>query len=90
MILPKQLKVNMNKHEKQKMEHGNVCTYDCLGTWTKIMKKRTSGSYVDVYITTPEKKRLRSGTELYKFIENNDRYWPVFDASVINFDKDVN
>ena len=78
----------VNNLGKQRTDNGNILTYDILGTWTKIMKKRTSGNHVDVYITTPEKKRLRSGAELYKFIENNDKYWPVFDATLINFDKD--
>ena len=64
-----------------------VYTYECLGFWTKIMKKRNSGSHVDIYITTPERKRLRSGAELYKFIENNDKYWSVFDPTEINFDR---
>ena len=62
-------------------------TYECIGLWTKILKKRNSGETIDPYITTPERKRLRSGAELYKFIEKNKKYWPIFDATVINFER---
>ena len=62
-------------------------TYECIGLWTKILKKRNSGDTIDPYITTPERKRLRSGAELYKFIEKNKKYWPIFDATVINFER---
>ena len=62
-------------------------TYECLGLWTKIMKNRISGNQrPDPYITTPEMKTLRSGAELYRFIMKNEKYWSVFDATVINFE----
>ena len=62
-------------------------TYECLGLWTKIMKKRISGNQrPDTYITTPEMKTLRSGAELYRFIVKNEKYWSVFDATLINFE----
>ena len=61
--------------------------YECLGLWTKIMKKRIFGTHrPDPYITTPEMKTLRSGAELYKFIVKNQKYWSVFDATLINFE----
>ena len=62
-------------------------TYECIGLWTKILKKRDSGDTIDPYITTPERKRLRSGAELYKFIGKNKKYWPIFDATIINFER---
>ena len=61
----------------------------CFCQSHNLLKKRPTGS-IDVYIKTPNGKTLRSGAELYKFIEKNDKYWPVFDASVIHFKRNDN
>ena len=72
------------------MDNEIVHSYECLGIWTKILKKRNSGNHIDIYIKTPEKKTLRSGAELLKFIQNNEKYWPVFDADLIHFKRNEN
>jgi len=65
--------------------------YEALGTWRKITRLRPIEYHKkdwDTYVYTPEKKQLRSSVELVIYLSKNPKYWPIFDATVINFEKD--
>jgi len=88
----------LSKEEKSKKSPGLRTTsniifdqcYEALGTWRKIIRLRHGENPTrqsDTYIFTPEKKQLRSNVELITYLSKNPKYWPVFDAKVINFEK---
>ena len=65
-------------------------SYEALGTWRKVTRLRLveiGTSQSDTFIFTPEKKQLRSSVELINYLSKNPKYWPIFDATLINFEK---
>merc|ERR1711962_1763335 len=64
--------------------------YEALGTWRKITRLRSGENpkkHSDSYIFTPDNKQLRSDVDLIVYLSKNPKYWPYFDAKIINFEK---
>ena len=53
----------------------------------KLRSGENPKKHSDSYIFTPDNKQLRSNVDLIVYLSKNPKYWPYFDAKIINFEK---
>ena len=56
---------------------------------TRLRSGENPKKHSDSYIFTPDNKQLRSNVDLIVYLSKNPKYWPVFDAKLINFEKNT-
>ena len=58
------------------------------GGWEKEIVRRSDGVSLDAYVTHPSSsKKLRSGNDLLKFVQENPKYLKYLDPEEVNFNK---
>ena len=58
------------------------------GGWEKEIVRRSDGISLDAYVTHPKSgKKLRSGNDLLKFVQENPKYLKYLDPHEVNFSK---